>query len=97
MNTSLWNMDSGLTAPLGARVRAPVGWRIFDAPGRPGMTNRVADRDYPELASAEGAQEGRDRIAGRGGQVVRILGALNIEQPAQMDLAPHKRAELLGG
>jgi len=37
MNTGLWNMDSGLAAPLGARVRAPVGWRIFDAPGRPGM------------------------------------------------------------
>src|SRR5437868_11330076 len=33
-------MDSGLAAPLGARVRAPVGWRIFDAPGRPGMTIR---------------------------------------------------------
>ena len=97
MNTGLWNMDSGLTAPLGARVRAPFGWRIFDAPGRPEMTNRVADRDYPELASAEGTQEGCDRIAGRGGQVVRILGALDIEQPAQMDLAPHERAELLGG
>jgi hypothetical protein len=38
MNTGLWNMDSGLAAPLGSRVRAPVGWRIFDAPGRPGMT-----------------------------------------------------------
>src|SRR5205807_2227560 len=35
MNTGLWNMDSGLAAPPGARVRAPVGWRIFDAPGAP--------------------------------------------------------------
>jgi hypothetical protein len=38
MNTGLWNMDSGFAAPLGARVRAPAGWRICDAPGRPGMT-----------------------------------------------------------
>src|SRR5205814_9318691 len=37
-NTGLWNMDSGLAAPLGARLRAPVGWRISDAPGRPGTT-----------------------------------------------------------
>ena len=34
----LWKMDSGLSASLSAHVRAPVGWRIFDAPGRPGMT-----------------------------------------------------------
>ena len=34
----LWKMDSGLSTPLSARVRAPVGWRIFDAPGHPGMT-----------------------------------------------------------
>jgi hypothetical protein len=40
MNTGLWNMDSGLAAPLGARVRAPVGWRIFDAPGCPGVTTK---------------------------------------------------------
>ena len=38
-NTGLWNMGSGFAAPLGARLRAPVGWRIFDAPGRPGMTS----------------------------------------------------------
>src|SRR5213082_114283 len=38
MNTGFWNMDSRLAAPLGARLRAPVGWRIFDAHGRPGMT-----------------------------------------------------------
>src|SRR6202011_825595 len=31
---------AGLAAPLSARVRAPVGWRIFDAPGRRGMTVR---------------------------------------------------------
>src|SRR5205814_3657734 len=31
-----------LAAPLGARLRAPVGWRIFDAPGRPGMTKTSA-------------------------------------------------------
>jgi len=30
-------MDSGFATPLDARVRAPVGWRICDAPGRPGM------------------------------------------------------------
>jgi hypothetical protein len=35
MNTGLWNMDSGLAAPLSARVRALVEWRIFDAPGAP--------------------------------------------------------------
>ena len=42
MNTGLWNMDSGLAAPLGARARAPVGQRIFDALGRPGMTTDFA-------------------------------------------------------
>jgi hypothetical protein len=51
MNTGLWNMGSGLAAPLGARVRAPVGWCIFDAPGRPGMTMRAWHHPNTDLKS----------------------------------------------
>jgi hypothetical protein len=60
MNTGLWNMDSRLAAPLGARLRAPVGWRTFDAPVRPGMTKKQvpasrgvsAGSDWPAVAAA---------------------------------------------
>src|SRR5438105_13510942 len=52
MNAGLWNMDSGLAAPLGARVRAPVGWRIFDAPERPGMTSERPQENYDAFSVA---------------------------------------------
>jgi hypothetical protein len=38
MNTGRWNMDSGFAAQRGARVRAPVELRIFDAQGAPDDT-----------------------------------------------------------
>ena len=44
--------------PLGARVREPVGWRIFDAPGVPSLVRRV--RVLPlvlQIATAAAAAE----------------------------------------
>jgi hypothetical protein len=45
-------------APLGARVRAPIGWRISDAPGVPSLSPRKR---------AERANSATDREAGRDG------------------------------
>src|SRR5437588_9040611 len=52
-----------LAAPLGARLRAPVGWRIFDAPGRTGMTK---NKCRLHGASVEGriGRRLRRRVAG---------------------------------
>src|SRR5437016_3718052 len=83
---------AGSPAPLGARVRAPVGWRISGAPGAPPLPARAGRGASPAYSLAprergEGRGEGQPRADDRTWSSV----ALNFRGERTTDSQPEPR------
>ena len=76
--------------PLGARARAPAGWRIRDAPGVPSAARRVRVRAHDRLRDPPHCADHPDPVRDHGGQFCDRAGRAGRAGRAD-DLASQRR------